>query len=261
MKRLIQFLSILTVLFFQEIAYSQSGDENNTNGQTALIEEAKEKLNRGEEEESLKLFKKVLQRDGENLDALWNSAVIYAQKGNRTENEEEKEKYFDKGLELAEKAKSLYEDEGFPYYAYAVVIARKTNILGTREKINASYEIKENIEIAARKLTDFAPVWHLYGVWHSDIANVSGVESAAAGLVSEGVPDASNEKAEEYLLKAVELDRENVLFNFDLAKHYLEVDDREKSIEVLEKVIEMEPMMKDDSKYIKKAKELLQTME
>jgi predicted Zn-dependent protease len=99
-------------------------------------------------------------------------------------------------------------------------------------------------------------VWHLYGVWHSDIANLSGTIKAAATLFG-GIPDASNEKAEEYLSKAITLDSENILFRLDFAKHYLKVDHPAEARALLENIIATEPQMKDDPAYIEEAKEML----
>jgi Tfp pilus assembly protein PilF len=90
---------------------------------------------------------------------------------------------------------------------------------------------------------------------------MSGAVKAAAGLFTSGVPDASNQKAEEYLDKAISMDEDNILFHLDFAKHYMKVDQPEKAKPLLEKILTLEPQMKDDPKYVAEAKEMLSDIE
>lgn len=252
------FLTFILLLF---VAHASSGVGLAQSPNSESIDEMLEKANNlhmtGEEQESLDVYLDVLDRDSDNLEALWNATVLHTKIGHRKDSEEEMADHYEKAGELADRALEHHGDSGYAFYAKAVATARMTEILDTGDKIEASHEIKENIEKASERLPDFAPVWHLYGVWHSDVANTSSAEKMAAGLFSKGVPDASNDKAEEYLLKATEMDEENILFLQDLAKHYLKVDKPEKAKEVLSKILEVEPVMKDDEAYQQEAKDLL----
>lgn len=252
------FLTFILLLF---VAHASSGVGLAQSPNSESIDEMLEKANdlhmTGEEQESLDVYLDVLDRDSDNLEALWNATVLHTKIGHRKDSEEEMADHYEKAGELADRALEHHGDSGYAFYAKAVATARMTEILDTGDKIEASHEIKENIEKASERLPDFAPVWHLYGVWHSDVANTSSAEKMAAGLFSKGVPDASNDKAEEYLLKATEMDEENILFLQDLAKHYLKVDKPEKAKEVLSKILEVEPVMKDDEAYQQEAKDLL----
>lgn len=212
----------------------------------------------GEEQESLEIYEEVLAEDSDNITALWNSSVLHAKIGYRKDSEEEMRPHFKTALDLAEKAVNSHPDNGYAYYAMAVAMGRMTEVMGPGDKIDASREVKENVEKAANLIPDFAPVWHLYGVWHSDVANMSGALKAAAGLFTSGIPDASNEKAEEYLRKAISMDEDNILFRLDLAKHYLKVDQPDKAKPLLEEILTIEPQMKDDPGYINEAKEILE---
>lgn len=222
-----------------------------------LLKEANEMHMSGKEEKSLELYEEVLEREETNLDALWNAAVLYSKKGYRKDSEDKMEEMYTKALNLSERALEHHGDDGYAFYAYAVSKARMTEVMGRRNKIRASKEIKENLEKAVDRLTDFAPVWHLFGVWHSDVANVSRAEKAAARLISGGLPDASNENAEKYLKKAVEMDEDNILFRLDLAKHYLEVDNNDAAREQLQQILELDPKMQDDPMYKEEAEKLL----
>lgn len=255
-------LNLLTLLMLfttglPAILYSQtSGSSDSAIG--SQLEIAKELHMSGEEQKSLNIYKDVLSKDADNITALWNAAVLQAKIGHRQNRERSMRRHYEAAQELADRAVENHPDNGHAYYAKAVAVGRMTEIMGTGDKIDASRELKNNIEKASELIPDFAPVWHLYGVWHSDVANMSGAVKTAAGLFSGGIPDASNEKAEEYLNKAISLDKDNILFHLDLAKHYLKIDRPEDARPLLEEILKMEPQMKDDSRYINEADQLLE---
>lgn len=214
----------------------------------------------GNEQASLTIYTDVLSKDDENLEALWNASILHSKKGYRATGDDVAESEYEKALNLAKRAVELYPGSGHAYYALAVGIGRMSLLEGPGKKVKASRDIQENIEKAIERVPDFAPVWHLYGVWHSDIANLNGAIKAAATLFG-GIPDASNEKAESYLQKAISLDSSNILFRLDFAKHYLKVDQPNEARALLEEVIASEPQMKDDPVYIEEAKEMLRKLE
>jgi tetratricopeptide (TPR) repeat protein len=214
----------------------------------------------GDEQQGLDLYLDILEDYPENMEALWNTAVIYARMGYRQSDEEDQKEYYDKALDAAEKALEYHPDSGYAHYAMAVAKGRMTEVLDTDDKIESSNEIRNHLQNATEKLPQFAPVWHLYGVWHSDVANVSGIGRAAAGLFGEGLPDASNEKAEMYLKRAISLRSDNILFRLDLAKHYLKNDREDEAREVLANLLSLEPRMKGDENLLQEAQEMLQDL-
>ncbi len=257
MKILLHVYPLMTMLFvIHSVSISQSSSYS-TSSIDSLTSLAKEKFNSGEESEAMSLYEDVLEMDPQNYEALWNSSVLYASEGYRLDDEREQEEKFKKALELAEKAVELHPDKGYSYYAYAVAKGRMTEVLGKRDRIRAAHVIRDNIEKAAELIPEEPLVWHLWGVWHSDVSNVSRAERWVARFISGGLPEASNETAEEYLKKAVELDETSILFRWDLAHHYIAVGEDEKAIEVLEELIHMEPQRKDDPQKIENAKILL----
>ena len=263
MRISVRVLPLLLLFFMADPgdAASQTADSTDQyQSMSHVLERAYELHMSGDEHQALTIYRDVLNEDSKNLEALWNSSVIHAKIGHRKESKEEKRDEFEKSMELAQRAVSNHPGSGHAHYAMAVANGRMTEIMGPGDKIDASRKVKQHISRAAELLPNFAPIWHLYGVWHSDVANMSGAVKAAAGLFSGGIPDASNEKAEEYLRKAISLDEDNILFHLDLAKHYLEVDEPEKARPLLKEVQDMEPQMKDDPGYIKEAEEMLDAL-
>ena len=256
---MIRCMSIMAILIFFNMHLSVFAQLSSLSSEEIelILEVGSEKFDSGYEEESLVLFLRVLEADNKNYDALWNISIIYSRIGYRLDSKSEKEEYFQKAKSYAEKAKEYHSDKGKSYYVYAVALGRLTNKMSTRDRIRAAHDIKENVEKAIELEPDYAPFWHLYGVWHSDVANVSRIERMAARFISGGVPRGSNEKAEEYLKKAIEMDEERILFRMDLARHYAEVGENEKAVEVLEKIREMKARTKFDHAKFMEAEELL----
>ena len=256
MSRFFIILALPLLLIVHTPIHAQFGNPS-TGEIEEMLEEASEKFDRGDEEESLELFLNVLDADSENYDALWNTSIIYVRMGYRLDSESEMERYFEKAKKYAEKAKEYHPDKARSYYVFAVALGRMTELMGTRARIRAARDIKENISKAAEIEPDYAPIWHLYGVWHSDVANVSRAERTVARFFSGRLPDGSNEMAEEYLKKAVELDENNILFQLDLARHYIEVGKNGNAELVLEKILKMDPRTKDDPEKLEEAKDML----
>lgn len=226
-----------------------------------LIEKAKQLVDDMEEEKAIELFIEVLEEDPENYTALWNKSLLTTRKYYRMDDEELQLEGYKEALEIAEKTLDLYPDKGHSNYVYAVAKGRYSELKGRRDMIRASHEIKDRISKAAELIPDYPPVWHLYGVWHSDIANANRAERSAARLVSEGLPDdAEQYKAEKYLKKAIDMMPESILFRVDLAKHYIEIDEKEKAIEVLKEATTMDVKMMDDDIKKEEAKELLEEL-
>ncbi|MEX2362825.1 MAG: hypothetical protein WD597_04345 [Balneolaceae bacterium] len=210
------------------------------------------------EGEALDIYLKVLEMESQNYTALWNASLLFAREGYRKKDEEKKRELYKRAHYYGEKTILSYPDSGHAHYVFAVANGRLSDIAEKKERIRKSHIVKKHIEKAAELAPDYAPVWHLYGVWHSSIANISNAEKLGANLISEGLPGgASNEKAEEYLKRAIEVDPYQILFRLDLAKHYKNSGQREKAAEQFRKVLEMEPQFQNDHQHLEDAKALL----
>jgi len=253
-------ICLLMILLFVIHSVCVSQSSFSPSAVDSLTTVAKEKFDAGEEEKARDMYEDVLEVDDENYEALWNLSVLYAREGHRLEDTDAQEEKFRTALEMAEKVVELHPDKGHSYYAYAVAKGRMTEVIGTRDRIRAAHTIRDKIEKAAELIPEEPLVWHLWGVWHSDVANVGRTERWAARFISRGLPKASNEKAEEYLKRAIELDEDSILFRLDLAHHYIEVGEDEKAKEILEELIHMEPHSMDDPEKIENARKLLEDL-
>lgn len=229
---------------------------------TGLLQQAETQLDEQDEQAALETYESILDLDNTNYDALWNASLLYSSIGFRLGNEGLQKEYFDRAAELAEKGLEHHPGKGYPFYVMAVAKGRMAGVVGVRKRIALGHQIEEYISQAVDLLPNHAPSWHLYGVWQSEVANVSRVERMAARFLSGGLPEASDEKAEEYLKKAMELAPESILIRVDLARHYERSGQPDRMIAVLEELFQMdlEPQTKDDPRHLDDARQLLQKL-
>jgi tetratricopeptide (TPR) repeat protein len=224
-----------------------------------LLEKADGQMEQMNEEGALDTYLEVLKLEPNQYEALWNASLLYAAIGYRYENDDKKKEYFNRAVELAEKSIDNFPEKGYPYYVMAVAKGRMTDVVGSRSRIRLAHAVEENVKKAVEIMPEHALSWHLYGVWHSEVANAGRAERFVARFISRGLPEGSVQKAEEYLHKAKELDPENILIRLDLARHYERNGQRLKAIDVLEELLSLglEPQTKDGPDHLEDARELL----
>ncbi len=248
-----QIIALTFICFAATPAFAQSVDE--------LLQEATELKEAHDEKGALERYLQVLEAEPEHYDALWNASLLHSTIGFRFDVEDRQVEYYERAQELAEKATELYSDRGHPYYVMAVAKGRMADHVGVNRRIELGHIIGELAEKAVELMPDHAPSWHLYGVWQSEVANVSRAERVAARFISGGLPDGSNELAEEFLKKAKGLDGESIIIRLDLARHFMRSGQDDKAIPVLEELLELEPRLIDDPQFLQEAEEYLRDLQ
>jgi tetratricopeptide (TPR) repeat protein len=224
-----------------------------------LLRKAEQQMDEMEESGSLETYLEVLEIDPEHYDALWNTSLLHTTIGFRYNDANDQKEYFERAIEFAEKSLQHHPDKGHSYYVMAVAKGRMADVAGIRRRIELGHEVEEYIDKALGLMPEHAPSSHLYGVWQSEVANVSRAERMAARFISGGLPDGSDEKAEMYLSKAIEMDPESIIIRMDLARHYERSGQDEKAIATLEELLEtdLQPQTKDDPGHLDDARKLL----
>lgn len=252
--RLLPLLLIICLFLTSPLLYADTGNEIEE-----MLKEAAAMAESGDDAGAMELFKKALEIDSERMEVLWNLSVLYSQQGLRSDDNSQQESDFKTADEYADKCVDLHPDEAPCHFAKALSVGRLADIAGTRDRIRKSKVVKEHVDKAVEINPDFYRAWHLLGVWHTEVANLSRGERFAARALYGGAPDgASNEKAKESFEKAMELNSESILIHLDFARFYIEIDEEEKAIPLLEKLLDLEPKLKDDERHQEKARNLLE---
>lgn len=223
-----------------------------------LLSEAVEYFEQGNETRATQLYERVLDIEPENGQALWNHSVLLTQRGFRLKDQTDPMTFYETAMESADKCLEHHPQLAGCHFAKALVTGRIAERSGARERLRLSKEVKQHIDKTLELDPEFAKAWHLLGVWHTEAANLSGVERLAANALFGGAPEgASNEKAIESFNKALELEPDNILTHLDFARLYIEMGEEEKAIELLEKLLALEPVYEDDERNKEKARDLL----
>ena len=227
-----------------------------------LLNDANQYIQNGEDEKALNVYMGILSKEPENYEALWNSSLIYSKKGRMQADFSSMEPYFRTALEIAGFCLEKHPDKSRSHYVFALASAGLADEMpNSTERIQLIWNMKEHSYRAARLDPDYAPAWHLKGVWHSKIANISRAERFAARFVYGALPEgASNSKAEEYLKRAITMSPDTILFQLDLAQHYQESGQSKKAYPVLQSILTMEPVSQNDYFDLDEARERYETL-
>lgn len=251
---LISFVCLVVFTLSADFLQAQNPAVNDSllNSATQLFDQYKER-------EALQTYQKILQRDSLHFEALWHTSLLYARIGFRISDSEQQKDYYHKAMKFAERTLNTYPDSGMSHFVYAVANGRISDISDTNKRIRLSHVIKKHTQKATEMMPDYAPAWLLFGVWHSEVANVSRAQELAASVVSEGIPEgASNEKAVEYIKKAIELNPDNkIRYKLDLARHYKRTGENDKANKELQETLELEPQNDIDRWNLERAREIL----
>lgn len=215
-----------------------------------------------EEKQALELYNQILQENPNDYEALWRSSFLYSRIGNRLEDEDEQEEYYNNGIDLAERALEVDSTGTQSNFVMAVAMGRKALISGARDRVAASRDIKKYADRAIQYDSTNAGAWHVLGRWHFKVANLSWLERAAANTLFGGIPgNASNEKAAEYIEKAIELDDDYVLYYYDLAKVYEEMGRDEQAISTCRDALDVTNLTPDDEKIKQDCRQLIESLQ
>lgn len=229
----------------------------------SLLNTASQFFDQSKEREALQSYQKILQHDSLHFDALWHTSLLYARIGFRINDEEQQKDYYHKALKFAEKTMKAYPDSGMSHFVYAVANGRISDISDTKERIQLSHIVKKHTQKATELLPNYASAWLLFGIWHSEVANVSRAQELAASVVSKGIPEgASNQKAVEFIKKAIDLNPDQLIrFKLDLGRHYKRSGETEKAIKTLSEVLNAEAKTEIDKWNQEQAQELLEELQ
>lgn len=216
----------------------------------------------GDHEGALQAYLSVLQSDSLNYAALWKTGDQYTEVAKELpdKDKEGKETKFDLARQYCEKAIEV-NPEGWEGHTYlSIALGRLALFRGGKEKINLSKRIKAEADeaIALNPNDDLA--YHVIGLWHRNLANLSWVLRSFAKILYGGVPPGSNEEAVACLKKAIEINPTHINHHLELAKTYEVTGQKDLMKASLEKVLELPAKEFEDEGYKKEAEEMLEKM-
>ncbi|MFT6849276.1 MAG: tetratricopeptide (TPR) repeat protein [Sphingobacteriales bacterium] len=199
------------------------------------------------EDDARNLFDDILRRDPNNVSALAHNSYLYATEGNRQSTNNEKEPYYKKSSEMAQKAISIDKSNADAHYSYAVALGRLSLLADSEERLKNAKLIKQEAETCVSLDPNYAGAHYILGRLNSEIANMPWYKVAAAEMIYNGIPEGTSyEKAEVYFNKAISLEPGYILYYKDAAVNYSYMGKKEKAKAMLNKAISLPNVTPDD---------------
>jgi tetratricopeptide (TPR) repeat protein len=175
-------------------------------------------------------------------------------------DKESSEKVVYQGVVYAEKSFAFYPDSAKVYTYLAWSYGNQALFEGGEESIKLAYKIKDNAEKAIRMdPTDYLP-YIILSIFNRQVSALSWFERLFANIFFGTVPEGSFEESEMLMLRALEIQPEIVIASFHLSLIYKEIDEEEKEITTLKKVLELPERDFRDKFAKRKAKERLEEL-
>ena len=225
-----------------------------------LVSQGDEQYSRFENGEALESYKKAYAINPCSYDALMKVTRAYIDSGEDIEPKKskelklKKEELFLKAVEHAEKMVEKNPDKAEAYFYAAAAYGKLALFRGGKEKVKLSGFVEKNGLKAVELDPNYEKPVTTLGIYYREVANLSWFLKAFANTFFGGKLKGTNEQAEEYLLKSIEMEPDRILPHYALAQTYFHMKKKEKEIAQLKKVLEL-PVADHEDAFIKEKTE------
>lgn len=218
-------------------------------GQTAAdyIKRGDEHFAKFEDAQALQEYLKAAKAEPANYEALWKTSRAYYDVGgfmtptNSEAAEEQREIYSD-SMSYARQAIRADPNSTWGHLFLAAAWGKYvlTHVLtqSKKEQVNASKQIKVEIDTAIELDPQNDLAYHALGRWHREMAEISGPERFFGGLLYGSIPKGTYHESEKYLKKAIELNPNYTLHYLELGRTYLDMKKPDLAKQEFEKVLQ-----------------------
>ncbi|MCP2519514.1 hypothetical protein NLC26_00395 [Candidatus Aminicenantes bacterium AC-708-M15] len=240
-------LIILFSLLFLSLTYSQ--DVQSMLSQADDLYRQREELSKARE--AMSLYEEIIKIDPQNYEAHWKLAKTIYYIGEHLTSKKEKLALYKKGIEIAKKAVKLGPDKPEGHFFLAVLYGVYGQTRGVLKSLFLVDDIKKEVYKTIRidPTIECGGPYQLLGRLYYELPGFFG---------------GSKKRSLKLLLKAKSICDSDPLTYLYLADTYLALGKKDKAIEELRKVIEMEPhpdLIPETKEYKKQAEEKLRELE
>lgn len=209
--------------------------------------------------DALAQYEAALKLDSTNAEAAWKASRSAADLGEAERNEDRQAAYFGTAVTLARRAVALAPNDPEPHFSLARALGRKALSVGVRERVRYAVEVRDEALAALALDPNHPGALHVMGAWNAEVMRLNGVSRFFAKNVLGGkvFGEASWANARRYMERAVAVDPDRLTHHLDLAKIYLDTDDKAKAREQLELVTNGVARDVNDPRYKREAEALL----
>jgi tetratricopeptide (TPR) repeat protein len=212
-------------------------------------------------------LQKVLTLDPANFAALIKLARAYIDIGdhiaeNGSDSKERKMKEYIKAEDYARRAVKVDPSSTWGHFWVAASLGNIAMVSPVEKQLDLAGDIRDAVEESIACDPQNGLAYHIYGVWHRKLAELSQGQRILAGVFyGRSPPSGSLQKSIEYLKKAVELNPTVILSRLELARSYIAVRDFADARALLNSVPALPIQFSDDAKHKEESAQLLQQIQ
>jgi len=201
---------------------------------------------------ALEHFQEALKLEPANYEALWKASRAMVDMADvipatDKDGKTRQQKLYTDATALARKAAAANPNDTWGHFQLAAANGKRLLMLGTKEQINASKEVKAEIDKAIELDPTNHLAYHALGRWHRRISEISGAKRFFGNIIYGSIPKGSYEDSEKNLRKAVELHPEFVNHYLELGLTLLALKKSDEAAQCFQKAIDLpKTTSKDD---------------
>ncbi len=201
---------------------------------------------------ALEHYQAALKLEPANYEALWKASramVDIADIIPATDKDvkERQQKSYTDATELARKAVAADPKDTWGHFQLAASNGKRLLMLGKKEQINASKEVRAEIDKAIELDPANHLAYHALGRWHRRMDEIGGAKRFFGNIVYGSIPKGSYEESEKALRKAIELHPEFLNHYLELGRTLLALKKTDEAAECFQKAIDLpKTTSKDD---------------
>ncbi len=216
------------------------------------ISEGDAAYSRFDDQAALAHYQAALALEPANYAALWKASralvdiadVIPA--ADKDVEERQKKMYTD-AVALARKAVAADPNDTWGHFQLAASNGKRLLLLGKKEQIAASKEVKAEIDKALELDPTNHLAYHALGRWHRRMDEIGGAKRFFGGIIYGSIPKGSYAESEKNLRKAIELHPEYVNHYLELGRTLVALKKYDEAAQSFQKAIDLpKTTSKDD---------------
>jgi regulator of microtubule dynamics protein 3 len=207
-------------------------------------------------EDALDTYLEVLKKEPQHYEALWRTAVLYSQTGNKYKNKEDKKAHYEKGLQYAKKALTVNKNAYTSHYAMAVSLGALTFVAGNNvsKMLDLGKQVRKYTEKALELNPRHAESLNILAAMHVRLGDLNYVEKVMAGDLAKGM---SIEKGLNLAQKAISLQPQNIEFYLTAANASEKLGKKKESKAYLQQALQLQPRHNGEARAQKRCEEML----
>jgi len=201
---------------------------------------------------ALEHYQAALALEPANYEALWKASramvdIADVIPASEKDIKERQKKMYADATELARKAVSANPNDTWGHFQLAAANGKRLLLLGKKEQIDASKEVRAEIDKAIELDPTNHLAYHALGRWHRRMDEIGGAKRFFGSIVYGSIPKGSYAESEKALRKAIELHPEFVNHYLELGRTLVALKKTDEAGECFQKAIDLpKTTSKDD---------------